>query len=359
MIRKWSVCYLLVWDNIQTLEHENYFLNSSLFPPRVQLWSATSSWSWRPCSWWVSEADPGDVARIHDRWLPWPQHSCPRPIRGSKVWDSSHRVGNIFVKNISYDNISREDIIKADISIDNLVITNLSTFITEIAHLDVEDLALELELRIPQLRVINTIHDSKVSDSKSRVTPSTTWLEIFLVFSRSTEMVPCTWRLISWMCTPRLLSSSTSRDTSSSSQCNSGKVSKKKRIMELSIERVIFFLETRPQIEQLLNKRSLHFSWKCSNNILFFLIYFYFNLIFFFKPSLSANFTDIRAHLDNLLGGGNFGESVNNLLNLLGDFIWDAVWREGLKKIEFYIHRGKKFEIFHDPFLNANGGGRV
>ena len=161
MIRKWSVCYLLVWDNIQTLEHENYFLNSSLFPPRVQLWSATSSWSWRPCSWWVSEADPGDVARIHDRWLPWPQHSCPRPIRGSKVWDSSHRVRIIFVKNISYDNISREDIIKADISIDNLVITNLSTFITEIAHLDVEDLALELELRIPQLRVIDTIHDSK------------------------------------------------------------------------------------------------------------------------------------------------------------------------------------------------------
>ena len=67
----------------------------------------------------------------------------------------------MFVKNISYDNISREDIIKADISIDNLVITNLSTFITEIAHLDVEDLALELELRIPQLRVIDTIHDSK------------------------------------------------------------------------------------------------------------------------------------------------------------------------------------------------------
>ena len=65
------------------------------------------------------------------------------------------------MKNISYDNISREDIIKADISIDNLVITNLSTFITEIAHLDVEDLALELELRIPQLRVTNTIHDSK------------------------------------------------------------------------------------------------------------------------------------------------------------------------------------------------------
>ena len=41
--------------------------------------------------------------------------------------------------------------------------------------------------------------------------------------------------------------------------------------------------------------------------------------------TLSANFTDIKTHLDNLLGGGNFGESINNLLNLLGDFIWDAV----------------------------------
>ena len=40
---------------------------------------------------------------------------------------------------------------------------------------------------------------------------------------------------------------------------------------------------------------------------------------------LSANFTSIKTHLDNLLGGGNFGESVNNLLNLLGDYIWDLV----------------------------------
>ena len=47
----------------------------------------------------------------------------------------------------------RQDIIKADISIDNFVITNLSTFITEISHLELEDLALELELRIPKLRV--------------------------------------------------------------------------------------------------------------------------------------------------------------------------------------------------------------
>ena len=46
-----------------------------------------------------------------------------------------------------------EDIIGADISIKNLVITNLSTFVTEISHLELEDLSLELELAIPVLRV--------------------------------------------------------------------------------------------------------------------------------------------------------------------------------------------------------------
>lgn len=44
------------------------------------------------------------------------------------------------------------------------------------------------------------------------------------------------------------------------------------------------------------------------------------------EMELSANFSSIKTHLDNLLGGGNFGESVNNLLNLLGDYIWDLVW---------------------------------
>ena len=43
------------------------------------------------------------------------------------------------------------------------------------------------------------------------------------------------------------------------------------------------------------------------------------------QMDVSANFTSIKLHLDNLLGGGNFGESINNLLNLLGDFIWDQL----------------------------------
>ena len=49
--------------------------------------------------------------------------------------------------------LCREDIIKVTIEIDNLVITNLATFDTKIAHLDLEALALELELTLADLRV--------------------------------------------------------------------------------------------------------------------------------------------------------------------------------------------------------------
>ena len=48
---------------------------------------------------------------------------------------------------------SREDIITADVSIENLVIRNLSTFDTKLAHLDLEQLSLALELGIKDLRV--------------------------------------------------------------------------------------------------------------------------------------------------------------------------------------------------------------
>jgi len=41
--------------------------------------------------------------------------------------------------------------------------------------------------------------------------------------------------------------------------------------------------------------------------------------------NLDAKFTEIKIHLDNLLGGGNFGETINNMLNLLGGFIWDQL----------------------------------
>merc|ERR1712156_1345449 len=46
----------------------------------------------------------------------------------------------------------QEDIITADVSIENLVIRNLSTFETRLAHLDLESLSLTLELGLSDLR---------------------------------------------------------------------------------------------------------------------------------------------------------------------------------------------------------------
>ena len=47
----------------------------------------------------------------------------------------------------------REDIVNVTIEVDNLVVTNLGTFKTKIAHLDIEQLSLELELTLVDLRV--------------------------------------------------------------------------------------------------------------------------------------------------------------------------------------------------------------
>ena len=41
--------------------------------------------------------------------------------------------------------------------------------------------------------------------------------------------------------------------------------------------------------------------------------------------NITVDFVDIKVHLDNLEGDGNLGESINNILNLLGGFIWDQL----------------------------------
>ena len=40
---------------------------------------------------------------------------------------------------------------------------------------------------------------------------------------------------------------------------------------------------------------------------------------------LGADFDNAVLHLDNLLGGGDFGETINNLLSALAPTIWDQV----------------------------------
>ena len=41
--------------------------------------------------------------------------------------------------------------------------------------------------------------------------------------------------------------------------------------------------------------------------------------------NLGADFDNAVLHLDNLLGGGDFGETINNLLSALAPTIWDQV----------------------------------
>ena len=55
--------------------------------------------------------------------------------------------------------LCREDIAKVNIEIDDLVVTNIATFETKLAHLDLEALSLELELTLALLRV-GTINHS-------------------------------------------------------------------------------------------------------------------------------------------------------------------------------------------------------
>merc|ERR1712168_1036213 len=137
-----------------------------------------------------------------------------------------------------------EDIITADVSIENLVVKNLSTFDTKVAHLDLENLALTLELGINTLR----------GDAIYNLTGSILGL------------IPLYGDGAIWL--------------------------------------EIYDLDLYASAGVLINEDGYV---KVTSMV------------------VSAELSSIKVHLDNLLGGGNFGESVNNLLNLLGDYIWDQL----------------------------------
>merc|ERR1711915_239287 len=155
-----------------------------------------------------------------------------------------------------------EDIITADVSIENLVVRNLSTFDTKLAHLDLENLALSLELGIDLLRG-DAIYNltGNILGLIPLYGDGEIWLEIYdLDLSASAAVV----------------------------------------INEQGFVKVT-------------------------------------------TMTLSAAFSSIKIHLENLLGGGNFGESVNNLLNLLGDYIWDQ-----LKDILFPLLESVLTDVIND-----------
>merc|ERR1711953_88522 len=156
----------------------------------------------------------------------------------------------------------QEDIITADVSIENLVIRNLSTFETRLAHLDLESLSLSLELGISDLR----------GDA------------IYNLTGNILGLIPLYGNGDIWL--------------------------------------EIYDLDLFASAAVLINEQGFV---KVQSMV------------------VSAEFSSIKIHLDNLLGGGNFGESVNNLLNLLGDYIW-----EQLKVILFPLLESVLTDVIND-----------
>ena len=40
---------------------------------------------------------------------------------------------------------------------------------------------------------------------------------------------------------------------------------------------------------------------------------------------IDATFSKIEVHFDNLVGGGDFGEVINQIISMLGNTIWEMV----------------------------------
>ena len=51
---------------------------------------------------------------------------------------------------------------------------------------------------------------------------------------------------------------------------------------------------------------------------------------------MDASFQSANLHLDNLLGGGDFGENINNLLTALAPTIWNEVRPLEIQIFQFY-----------------------
>ena len=50
---------------------------------------------------------------------------------------------------------------------------------------------------------------------------------------------------------------------------------------------------------------------------------------------LNADFDKAVLHLDNLMGGGDFGETINNLISVLAPTIWNEVLIHMIRKRRF------------------------
>jgi hypothetical protein len=64
---------------------------------------------------------------------------------------------------------------------------------------------------------------------------------------------------------------------------------------------------------------------------------------------ITADFIDIKLHLDNILGGGDFGETINTILNIMGGYIWDQ-----LKDILFPILDDVLKKVINDALAGCS-----
>merc|ERR1712215_13388 len=137
-----------------------------------------------------------------------------------------------------------EGIIKLDVEIDDFVITHLSTFEPRSVHMDVEGLALQLELAIPDLRADAT----------------------YMLYGTIAGLLPL---------------------------FGDGP-------MFLELWDLVLKAEAAIKINEQ-------------------------GYVEVTTMDITAEFDHLKIHLDNLVGGGDFGEVINDALNIMGGFIWGEV----------------------------------
>ena len=84
--------------------------------------------------------------------------------------------------------------------------------------------------------------------------------------------------------------------------------------------------------------------------------------------NIDATFGSLNVHFDNLVGGGDFGEVINQIISLLGKQIWDLVrknsksqncqnWFQNAFNNRWYIFNGIFLSSSSINYLTAIGEG--
>ena len=170
--------------------------------------------------------------------------------------------------------IFRTSGVEADITIDNFVLKNLATFETQDLHLDLLKLHLDAQLTLPKLRV-RLIKGRLLSD------------DYFALFCKGDAVYSLDGSIFNLL--PLY-----------------GDGDMLLELNELSIDVQGGLLITADGFLQVSDLE------------------------------MDASFQSANLHLDNLLGGGDFGENINNLLTALAPTIWNEVRPLEIQIFQFY-----------------------